>query len=455
MQRETFASRLGFLMLSAACAIGLGNVWRFPYITGKYGGGIFVAVYLLFLLAVLPVMIMEFAVGRASKKSMGAGFKALEAEGSSWHKFGCLTLIGSYALMMFYTTVSGWMVKYCLAMGHGAIQKLDAKGIADYFTWLLGDPPAQIIGMTLCTVLCMAINASGLRSSVERIIKWMMLGLFVLLIILVVRVLFLPNATAGLEYFLWPNLERFSAANPIEICNAAMSQAFFTLGIGIGTMTTIASYYTKDKSLTGEALWVAGLDTAVAILAGMLIFPACFAFNISPNSGPGLIFVTIPNVFNAMPHGQFWGALFFLFMTFAAFSTVIAVFETIISYSQDIFHISRVKAAWINGLILWVLSLPCTLGWSTLSFFQPLGAGSTVLDLEDFIVSSNLLPIGGLIFTLFCSLHSGWGFDKFILEVNQGLGLKLPHWIKYYLRYILPLLLIALLVAGYIERFAK
>ena len=454
-ERETFSSRLGFLMLSAACAVGLGNVWRFPFITGKYGGGIFVAVYLLFLLAVLPVMIMEFAVGRASKRSLGLSFHVLEKPGSSWHKLGWVSLVGCYSLMMFYTTISGWMLKYGLAMAQGKTQCLDPNGIGLYFGQMLKDPVAQIVGMTITTVSCFAINALGLRRGVERVIKWMMLALFLLLVILVGRVIFLPNASAGISYFLWPDLERFTAASPIEICNAAMSQAFFTLGIGIGTMATIGSYYTKEKSLTGEAFWVAGLDTVVALLAGLIIFPACFAFNINPDSGPGLIFITLPNVFNSMNNGNIWGTIFFLFMAFAAFSTVIAVFETIISYSQDVFNLSRPKAAIINCLILWCLSLPCALGWSTFSNFVPLGPGTNILDLEDFITSCNILPLGAIIFTLFCSLRSGWGFDRFMAEANQGSGIKLPHWIKWYLRYVLPIILIALLIAGYIHTFFK
>lgn len=451
--RETFSSRLGFLMLSAACAVGLGNVWRFPFITGKYGGGIFVLVYLLFLLAVVPVMIMEFAVGRASAASLGRSFHRLEPQGSHWHRLSGYSLIGCYALMMFYTTVSGWMLAYCFSMASGELSGLDQAGIGTYFGGLLSDEWRQILYMSICTVLCFGINALGLRRGVERIIKIMMLALFLLLFILVVRVLFLPGAEKGLSYFLLPDWQRFQAASLFEICNAAMSQAFFTLGIGIGCMTTIGSYYAREKSLTGEALWVAFLDTLVAVMAGLLIFPACFAFGISPDSGPGLVFITLPNVFNSMPNGNLWGALFFLFMTFASFSTVIAVFETIISYTQDVFALSRGSSALLHCVLLWLLSLPCALGWSLFADVHPFGGESTILDLEDFVVSSNLLPLGALFFTLFCSLRCGWGWDKFVAEVNQGDGLKLPLWFRGYLRWGLPLLLLFVFIAGYVERF--
>ena len=452
---ETFTSRLGFLMLAAACAIGLGNVWRFPFITGKYGGGVFLGFYLLFLLAVLPVMIMEFAIGRASKSSLGQSFYRLEPKKTFWHKFSSLTIIGSYLLMMFYTTVSGWMLKYCVDFATSNLITLNNTEISNHFGSMLASPINQICYMTICIVICFTINAFGLRTSVERIVKWMMLALFALLIILVVRVLCLPNATSGLWYLLWPDLDRFLAAKPFELCNAAMSQAFFTLGIGIGVMVTIGSYYTKEKSLTGEALCVAGLDTLVAILAGMLIFPACFAYNINPDSGPGLIFITLPHVFSNMPQGQLWGSLFFLFMAFASFSTVIAVFETIIAYSNDVFHMSRKKASLIHAIFMILTSLPCCLGWSTLSFVQPLGANSCILDLEDFLVSSNILPLGALLFCLFCSWRYGWGWNNFIQETNCGKGIKLPMWLRTYCSYILPALIIIIMIFGYIDRFYK
>ena len=453
--RETFSSRFGFLMLSAACAIGLGNVWRFPFITGKYGGGIFVLVYLVFLLAVLPVMIMEFAVGRASASSMGRSFHILEPEGTQWHRFSWYSLIGSYLLMMFYTTVSGWMLAYCFSMAQGALTGLAAGASGKFFGELLCDEERQILCMTVCTVFCFGVNALGLRRGVERIVNIMMIGLFLMLLLLVLRVLFLPGAGEGLAYFLLPDWQRFLAANPLEICHAAMSQAFFTLGIGIGCMTTIGSYYAREQSLAGEALWVAFLDTLIAIMAGLLIFPACFAFGVNPDSGPGLVFITLPNVFNSMNHGNLWGALFFLFMTFASFSTVIAVFETIISHSQDVFGLSRPKAALLHCVLLWLLSLPCALGWSFFADLHPLGGDSTILDFEDYLVSSNLLPLGALLFTLFCSLRCGWGWENFIAEVNQGSGLRLPLWFRGYLRWVLPFLLLLVFAAGYVERFAR
>lgn len=450
-KHESFASRLGFLMLAAACAVGLGNVWRFPFITGKYGGAIFVAVYLVCLLAVLPVMVMEFAMGRASRASLGLSFQRLERPGSSWHKLGWYTLLGSYSLMIFYTTVSGWMLLYCFEMAFGEISHLNAEQIAGFFGGMLGNEGMMILGMTLCVVTCFGIAALGLRRGVERIVKIMMLALFALLFVLVVRVLFLPNAGQGIAYFLMPDLDRFLAANPLEICNAAISQAFFTLGIGIGTMATIGSYYESDRSLTGEAAWVAVLDTVVSVLAGMLIFPACFAYGINPDSGPGLIFITLPNVFNSLPQGRMWGTLFFLFMTFAAFSTVIAVFETIIAYSQDVFKMTRQKACLVHCVIMWLLSLPCALGWSYFADVHPLGPKSSILDLEDFLVSSNILPIGALLITLFCTLHCGWGWDGFIREANTGSRAKMLPYLRVYLRYCLPLLLILLLIGGYLN----
>ncbi|MCR4667032.1 MAG: sodium-dependent transporter [Desulfovibrio sp.] len=442
-------------MLSAACAIGLGNVWRFPFITGKYGGGIFVVVYLLFLLAVLPVMIMEFAIGRASKSSLGKSFHVLEQPGTFWHRMGWLSLIGPYALMMFYTTISGWMLYYCIKMAQGAFENLSIGQSASFFETMLSNPALQVFWMTVCVATCFAVNASGLRNGVERVINAMMVGLFILLSVLVVRVLFLPGALDGLRYFLIPDTERFFSASFLEICNAAMCQAFFTLGIGNGCMATIGSYYSREKSLPGEALWVAFLDTFVAMLAGMLVFPACFSFQINPDSGPGLIFITLPHIFNSMSHGYIWGMLFFLFMTFASFSTVIAVFETIISHSQDVHMCTRKKACLKHGIVLWALSLPCALSWSVLSDVHPFGGSSTILDLEDFILSSNILPIGALLFTLFCTLKNGWGWDNFIREANQGNGLKLPHWFKFYLRWVLPVLLLFVFTAGYVERFWK
>lgn len=455
VQRETFSNRFGFLMLSAACAIGLGNVWRFPFITGKYGGGIFVAIYLLFLVAVLPVMIMEFAIGRASNASLAKSFVILEKTGSRWHAFGFWSLTGCYCLMMFYITVSGWMLAYFWDMLSGSFSALTPGETAAHFTALLEDPVRQIGFMTLSLVFCFATIARGLRQGVERVIKFMMVGLFALLGILVVRVLFLPNASDGLAYFLLPDWERFTAANLGEICNAAMCQAFFTLGIGIGSMTAIGSYYTRERCLTEEACWIAGMDTVVALLAGMLIFPACFAFSINPDSGPGLIFITLPNVFATMAQGRVWGALFFLFMTFASFSTVIAVLESIVSHSMDTHAMSRKKASLLHGTLLWLLSLPCALGWSLFKDFQPFGSGTTILDLEDFIVSSNFLPLGALLFTLFCVLRCGWGFEKFVTEVNQGAGFKLPGWFRLYLQWVLPGLLVLVFLAGYVERFAK
>ena len=454
VQREMLGSRLGFLLLSAGCAIGLGNVWRFPYITGAYGGAIFVGIYLLCLFAVVPTMIMEFAVGRAARRNMGLAFRVLEPAGTHWHHFGWFALVGSYLLMMFYTTVTGWMLAYCWYMA-GALSGLDPAGVGQFFGETLSQPVGQVVGMTLVVLIGCGVCVLGVQKGVERVVKVMMLGLLAILLVLVVRSVTLPGAGEGIAFYLAPDAGKIAGTGLFPVINAAMNQAFFTLSVGIGAMCIFGSYQSRDRSLTGEALWIMGLDTFVAIMAGLIIFPACFAFGVKPDAGPSLIFVTLPNIFNSMEGGRLWGALFFVFMSFAALSTVIAVFENIISYTADVWGVPRRRGTVLHMIIIWLLSLPCALGFNLLADFQPLGPGSSVLDLEDFLISNNILPLGGLIFLLFCTMRRAWGWDNFIAEVDQGLGMKFPRWLRGYLTYVLPCLILFVLGMGYVDRFCK
>lgn len=452
-KREMLGSRLGFLLLSAGCAIGLGNIWRFPYITGAYGGAVFVAVYIFFLFAILPIMIMEFAVGRASRLNMGLALRALEPEGTHWGRFGWVALAGSYMLMMFYTTVTGWMLSYCWFTASGALAGLSPEAVGAFFSRSLSRADVQIAGMSLVVAMGFGVCALGVQKGVERVVKLMMLGLLLILALLVARALFLPGAGAGVRFYLVPDWSKVGSAGLLSIANAAMNQAFFALSVGIGAMTIFGSYQSRDRSLTGEALWIMGLDTFVAIMAGLIIFPACFAFNVQPGSGPGLVFVTLPNVFNAMGGGRIWGTLFFIFLSFASLTTVIAVFENIISYSVDVWGMPRRRATALHALGMWVCSLPCALGFNLLGFVQPLGKGSTILDFEDFLISNNILPLGGLLFLLFCCHKRGWGWDKFLAEADQGRGLRFPRCLRVYLTWILPAMILVLFAAGYVEKF--
>lgn len=453
--RELLGSRLGFLLLSAGCAIGLGNVWRFPFVTGEYGGAIFVFIYLIALFAILPIMIMEFAVGRASRLNMGLALKKLEPAGTHWHDFGWIALVGSYLLMMFYTCVTGWMLVYCFYMASGSLSNLNPAEVEEFFSACIANPEFQIAGMTVTIAIGFGVCALGVRSGVERIVKILMTGLLGILIALVARSLLLPGAGAGVRFYLMPDWGRITDAGFWTICSGAMSQAFFTLSVGIGSMCIFGSYLSKERSLTGEAIWIAGLDTFVGLMAGLIIFPACFSFGVSPNAGPGLIFVTLPNIFNSMGGGRFWGFLFFLFLAFASLTTVIAVFENIISYSVDVWKWPRPRSVIFHTIVMWICSLPCALGGSLLSFIQPLGEGSSILDLEDFIVSNNLLPLGGILFLLFCTHKSGWGWRGFLVETDSGIGPHFPRRMKFFLGWILPLMILGLFIAGYIERFCK
>lgn len=452
-QRETLSSRLGFLLLSAGCSIGLGNVWRFPYITGEYGGALFVIFYLGFLCFVgLPILVMEFAVGRASRGNMGVAFHTLKPSGV-WRRFGWISIVGSYMLMMFYTTVSGWVLAYCWFMASGDLDGLAPAEVGAWFGSMLSRPLDMAAWMTVVVFVGSFVCSMGLRNGVERVVKGMMAGLFIILLLLVARAVTLPGAEAGISFYLMPDVSKITQTGLWAVLSAAMNQAFFTLSLGVGCMCIFGSYLNKQRSLTGEAVFIAGLDTIVALLAGLIIFPACFAFHIRPDAGPGLIFVTLPNIFNAMAGGRIWGTLFFVFMSFAALSTVIAVFENMISYCGDVWGIPRRRAAVINGLLLWVLSFPCLLGFNVWSQVQPLGAGSGILDLEDFILSNNLLPLGSLVFLLFCCHSRGWGWKNFLAEADQGTGMRFPHWLRGYLAYVLPGIIVFVLVQGYARTF--
>ena len=453
--REKLGSRLGFLLLSAGCAIGLGNVWRFPYITGTSGGAIFVAIYLLFLLAVLPVMVMEFSLGRAARANLGHAYTRLQPKGGKWHWLQPITLVGSYCLLMFYTTITGWLLSYCWYTASGQLSGVDAAFLGKFFETTLSQPVTQVVGMSVAIGIAFVVSLGGLQNGVERVVKIMMMGLLCVLVLLVIRSVTLPGAAEGIRFFLAPDLSKFAEVGIWNVCNAAMNQAFFTLSIGIGGMAIFGSYLEKERSLTGEALWVAVLDTFVAIMAGLLIFPACSAFGVKADAGPGLVFITLPHIFNSMPLGQLWGALFFVFMSFAALTTVIAVFEPIVSYCCDVHGISRKRSTVINGMVLWVLALPCALGFNVLSFIQPFGEGSMILDLEDFIMSNNLLPLGSLFVLLFCCHKWGWGWDKFVAEADQGKGMKFPHWLRGYLTYVLPCIILVIFSLGYYEKFFK
>ena len=449
MKRESFKSRLGFILISAGCAIGIGNVWKFPYVAGQNGGGIFVLFYLFFLIAVgVPVLTMEFAVGRASGKSVVKGYEALEPKGCKWHLHGYAALFGNYMLMMFYTTVAGWMISYFYRFLINDFKGLDTKGVTDKFYHMLADPGSMTFWMVVIVVIGFLICSFGLQAGVEKISKPMMLGLLALIVVLAVNSIILKGGVDGLKFYLIPDWKKVEAVGLFNVIIAAMNQAFFTLSLGIGAMEIFGSYMSKEHTLLGESLRIAALDTFVAIMSGLIIFPACFAYGINPGAGPELIFITLPNVFIQMPGGRIWGTFFFLFMTFAAFSTIIAVFENIIACCMDKWNISRKKSALTNGVIILIASLPAVFGYNIWSSFQPRGAGSTVLDLEDFIVSNLLLPGGSLIFLLFCVTKWGWGFDKYLAETNSGTGVKFPKALRGYVTFVLPCIILVILVLG-------
>ncbi|MBQ8743667.1 MAG: sodium-dependent transporter, partial [Mailhella sp.] len=446
-------SRLGFLLLSAGCAIGLGNVWRFPFITGKYGGAVFLVTYLIFLLGMgLPVLIMEFAVGRASRRNMSKAFNVLEPQGTKWHWFGWFSIVGSYALMMFYMPVAGWMLYYVFATVTGGLS-LTPDQVPTVFTSMLANPWLMLFWTLVVSISCFYVCSMGLQKGVERVVKIMMAGLLFIMIGLAFYAMSLPGAVEGLKFYLVPDFQRAWDAGILSLINDAMNQAFFTLSIGIGAMCIFGSYLNKNNTLTKESVFIVSLDTFVALTAGLIIFPACFAFGVQPNAGPGLIFITLPNVFNEMAFGLIWGTLFFIFMSAAALTTVIAVLENIISCFMDNYGWERKKAVKFNAIALTILTLPCILGFSEWSWIQPLGPGSTIMDLEDFIISNNLLPLGSLLFCLFCCSRYGWGWDKFVAEADEGEGLRFPRALRFYLTRILPIVLIIIFAQGYIQKF--
>ena len=453
-EREKFASRLGFILISAGCAIGLGSVWRFPYITGKYGGAAFVLIYLLFLLILgLPIMVMEFAVGRASQKSAAVSFDVLEPKGTKWHWYKWGAMAGNYLLMMFYTTVGGWMIAYFAKMLAGEFTGKTPDEVGAVFNGMLGQPVYMGVFMLITIALGFGICSMGLQKGVERITKAMMACLFLIMIVLCVRSITLPGAAEGLKFYLLPDFGRMAEQGIGEVVYAAMGQAFFTLSLGIGALAIFGSYIGRERRLTGEAINVTLLDTSVALMSGLIIFPACSAFGVSNGEGPGLVFVTLPNVFNQMAGGRLWGALFFLFMTFAALSTIIAVFENIISFAIDLWGWSRKKAVAVNAVVITILSIPCVLGFNVWSGFAPLGSGTTIQDLEDFIVSNNLLPLGSLVYLLFCVTRYGWGWKNFTDEANAGEGIRFPKWARGYLTFVLPAIVLVIFVAGYWQKF--
>ena len=453
-ERESLSSRLGFLLVAAGCAIGLGNVWRFPYIAGQYGGAAFVLVYLIFLIMLaMPVMVMEFSVGRASRLNVARAFRKLQPRYKTWQHVSFFMFLGNYLLMMFYTTVSGWMLAYCWYTVSGQLSGLNPDQVGAFFGATLQDPATQVGWMLLAICSGFAVCFIGLRKGVERFTTIMMSGLFLLVIILAARAVTLDGAGAGLKFYLMPDFSKLLDKGLGVSLYAAMGQAFFTLSIGVGSMAIFGSYLGRERSLTGESLRIVGLDTFAAIMSGLIIFPACFAFGISPGEGPGLIFVTLPNVFNQMHSGILWGTLFFIFMSFAAMTTVIAVFENIVAFGIDAYQWTRKKSVSINLVLMIALSLPCALGFNVLSGLYPNYDGNLILTVEDFLLSNNLLPLGSLVFLLFCTRRYGWGWDNFVAEADQGQGLKFPKFLRAYFTWVLPAIMLFIFAVGYAQFF--
>ncbi len=452
MERENFKSKLGFILVSAGCAIGIGNVWRFPFVTGQNGGGIFVLLYLLFLVIMgIPVLTMELAIGRASKKSAVLAYKTLEKPKSKWHIHGWFCILGCYLLMMYYTPVSGWMLSYFFKFATGTFESgMSSEDVSNVFSNLMSNPTEMIIWMAIMAIAGFFVCSKGIQNGIEKVSKVMMILLLTLIIILAVNSLALTGAAEGIKFYLVPDMEKVKSIGIGHIITSAMSQAFFTLSLGIASMEIFGSYMTREKTLPSESIKICILDTFVAITAGLIIFPACFSYGVQPDQGPALIFVTLPNVFVNMAGGRIWGTLFFLFMTFACFSTVIAVFENLISFSIDMFNLSRTKAVIINAIIMLIGCLPCIFGFNILSGFSIFGKG--VLDIEDFIVSNLLLPVGAFLYSLFCSTKFGWGFDGYLNECNRGKGIKFPRFIKPYVKYILPVLVLIVFISGFIPQ---
>ena len=451
MERESFKSRLGFILVSAGCAIGIGNVWRFPYVAGENGGGLFVLLYLVFLVLMgIPVLTMELAVGRASRKSAVLGYKKLEKPKSKWHIHGWFCMLGCYLLMMYYTTVSGWMTSYFYKFATGTFESgMTSEQVSGVFFQLQSNPIEMVIWMAIITILGFLVCSRGIQKGIEKVSKVMMIALLVLILALAVNSILLSGAGEGLKFYLVPDFEKVSEIGIGNIVSAAMNQSFFTLSLGIAAMEIFGSYMSKDDTLPGESVKICALDTFVAIMAGLIIFPACFSYGVEPDQGPALIFITLPNVFVNMAGGRIWGTLFFLFMTFACFSTIIAVFENIISFCIDMFGISRTKSVIINAVIILIASLPCVFGFNIWSGFELFG--QNVLGMEDFLVSNILLPVGSLIYLLFCVTKFGWGFDNYLTECNTGKGMKFARFLKPYFQFVLPILVLIVLVQGFIK----
>ena len=448
MGRENFKSRIGFILVSAGCAIGIGNVWKFPYLVGQNGGGIFVLFYLLFLLTMgLPILTMELAVGRASRKSVVQAYKKLEPEGTKWHIHGYVCIFGCYLLMMYYTTVSGWMLSYFFKFLFNSFGNIEQSQVEGIFTTMLSRPEEMTLCMGITVIGGFMICSLGLQKGLEKVTTVMMSALFILIVLLAIHSLLLPGALEGAKFYLLPNVEKVKEIGLFHVISSAMNQAFFTLSLGVAAMEIFGSYMSDDYTLVSEGVKICALDTFVAIISGLIIFPACFSFGVEPNAGPPLIFFTLPKVFMHMQFGRVWGALFFLFMTFASFSTVIAVFENLISTSMDNFHWDRKKAVIVNCIFIFVMSIPCILGYNLWQDLKLIG-GRDVLDSEDFIVSNLILPIGSLIYLLFCVSKLGFGFDRYIEECNKGEGIKMSKAFKPYFVVVLPILILILLLQG-------
>lgn len=453
--REKLGSRLGFILLSAGCAIGLGNVWKFPYITGQSGGGVFLLFYILMLVMFgIPVMTMEFAIGRASQKAPVKMYEGIEPKGSKWHLHGIPCMIGCILLMMYYSVIAGWILNYFIKFIKGDFVGVSAESVGNTFGELLGSPSTMIIYLAIVVVIGFGVCAIGLQSGLEKVTKYMMIALLGIMLVLAIKSFTMPGSKEGLSFFLLPDWGKAKEIGIATVLKNALNQAFFTLSIGIGSMAIFGSYIGKDRSLMGESVNITILDTFVAVTAGLIIFPACFSYGIDVDAGPGLLFVTMPNVFANMPLGRLWGSLFFLFMSFAALSTVFAVYENIIGNFMEVTTWSRKKACLICGIGMFVLAIPCALGFNVWSGFMPFGDGTGVLDLEDFIVSNLLLPIGGIIYVLFCTTRYGWGWKNFTDEANAGEGLKVPNWMKNYMKFFVPIVLTLILVVGLIDFFS-
>lgn len=455
MSRDRLASRLGFILLSAGCAIGIGNVWKFPWMVGQYGGAIFVLIYIVCLIVLgIPVMTMEFAVGRAAQRSPALMFRQLEKKGHKWHFHGIACLVGCVLLMMFYTNVAGWMMQYFIKTATGTFEGMDTEAVNAEFGNMLGDPILQTVFMALAVVIGITVCMLGVQKGLERVTKVMMVALLVLMVVIAINSIFLEGGVEGLKFYLVPNVESVKETGILNVIVAAMNQAFFTLSLGIGAMAIFGSYLGKDRALMGEAVNVAVLDTFVAFTSGLIIFPACFAYGVNPGAGPALIFQTLPNVFNNMPLGRLWGSLFFVFMSFAALSTVLAVFENIIACVMDLLGWKRIKTSLVVGVAMLLLSLPCVFGYNIWSGFAPFGEGTTILDLEDFLVSNLMLPIGSLIFTVFCVTRYGWGWKNFMAEANTGKGLKVRSWMRWVFTIVEPIIIVVIFIMGLVTFFS-